>query len=117
MVLLSRLLPLLPRHIARFVLKHQVEVALEEQVPTWLPERTARRPQMSEDLPSDYQQDRLARYQQMIHLHEQGMTQGIIAQQIGVSLNTVRRWLANGCPETARGPYVSRLDPSLPYLF
>jgi transposase len=107
---------LLARHLAASR-KRQVEVALEEQVPTWLPERTARRSQMSEDLPSAYHQDRLARYQQMIHLHEQGMTQGIIAQQIGVSLNTVRRWLANGCPETARGPYVSRLDPYLPYLF
>jgi transposase len=53
----------------------------------------------------------------MIQLHEQGMTQSAIAQQIGVSLNTVRRWLVNGCPETARGPYVSRLDPYLPYLF
>jgi transposase len=97
--------------------KRQVEVALEEQTPAWLPERTARRAHTSEDLPSAYQQDRLARYQQMIQLHEQGMTQGALAQQIGVSLNTVRRWLVNGCPETARGPYVSRLDPYLPYLF
>jgi hypothetical protein len=97
--------------------KRQVEVALEEQTPAWLPERTARRSQTSEDLPSAYQQDRLARYQQMIQLHEQGMTQGAIAQQIGVSLNTVRRWLVSGCPETARGPYVSRLDPYLPYIF
>ena len=53
----------------------------------------------------------------MLPLHEQGMTQGAIAQQIGVSLNTVRRWLINGCPKPARGPYVSRLDPYLPYLF
>jgi hypothetical protein len=97
--------------------KRRVEVALEEQTPAWLPERTARRAQPSEDLPSPYQQDRLARYQQMIQFHEQGMTRGAIAQQIGVSLNTVRRWLVNGCPETARGPYVSRLDPYLPYLF
>ncbi len=78
--------------------QRQVEVALEEQTPTWLPERTTRRSQTSEDLPSAYQQDRLARYQQMIQLHEQGMTQGALAQQIGVSLNTVQRWLANGSP-------------------
>jgi len=97
--------------------KRQVEVALKEEIPAWLPERTARRAQTSEALPSAYQQDRLARYQQMIQLHEQGMTQSAIAQQIGVSLNTVRRWLVNGCPETARGPYVSRLDPYLPYIF
>ena len=107
---------LLARHLSASR-KRQVEVALEEQTPTWLPERTARRSQTSEDLPSPYQQDRLARYQQMIQLHEQGITQGAIAQQIGVSLNTVQRWLVNGCPETARGPYVSRLDPYLPYIF
>src|SRR5450755_4330868 len=97
--------------------KRQVEVALEEQSPDWSPERKTRRSQTSEDLPSAYQQVRLARYQQMIQLHEQGMTQGAIAQQIGVSLNTVRRWLVGGCPETARGPYVSQLDPYLPYIF
>ncbi len=107
---------LLARHLSASR-KRQVEVALEEQTPSWLPERTARRSHTSEDLPSAYQQDRLARYQQMLQLHEQGMTQGAIAQQIGVSLNTVRRWLVSGCPETARGPYVSRLDPYLPYLF
>ena len=80
---------LLARHLSASR-KRQVEAALEEQTPAWLPERTARRSQASEDPPSAYQQDRLARYQQMIQLHEQGMTQGAIAQQIGVSLNTVR---------------------------
>ncbi len=107
---------LLARHLAASR-KHQVEVALQEQTPACLPERKARRSGKPEDLPSAYQQDRLARYQQMIQLHEQGMTQGAIAQQVGVSLNTVQRWLVKGCPETARGPYVSRLDPYLPYIF
>src|SRR5713226_7257830 len=107
---------LLARHLSASR-KHQVEVALEEQSPDWSPEQKTRRSQTSEDLPSAYQQDRLARYQQMIQLHEQGMTQGAIAQQIGVSLNTLRRWLVSGCPETARGPYVSRLDSYLPYIF
>jgi transposase len=107
---------LLARHLSASR-KRQVEAALEEQTPAWLPERAARCSQTSDNFPSAYQQDRLARYQQMIQLHEQGMTQGAIAQQIGVSLNTVRRWRALGCPETARGPYVSQLDPYLPYLF
>jgi DNA-binding NarL/FixJ family response regulator len=65
-------------------------VASEEQSPAWLPERTVRRSQTSDARPSAYQQDRMARYQQLLHLHEQGMTQGAIAQQMGVSLNTVR---------------------------
>jgi|SRR5450755_946990 len=107
---------LLARHLSASR-KHHVQLALEEQTPDWLPQRNARRSQTAENLPSAYQQDRLARYQQMLQLHEQGMTQQAIAQQIGVSLNTVRRWLINGCPETARGPYVSQLDPYLPYIF
>src|SRR5258708_448585 len=81
---------LLARHLSA-ARKRQVEVALEEQTPAWLPERTARRAHTSEDLPSAYQQDRLARYQQMIQLHEQGMTQGAIAQQLALNLNTARR--------------------------
>jgi transposase len=106
---------LLARHLAASR-KRQVEVALQEQTPVWLPERTVRRSRKHEDVPSAYQQDRLARYQQMILLHEQGMTQAAIAQHIGVSLHTVQRWLVKGCPQTARGPYVSRLDPYLPYI-
>jgi len=70
---------LLARHLSA-ARKHQVEVVLQEQAPAWLSERTARHSQTSEDLPSAYQQDRLARYQQMIQLHEQGMTQGAIAK-------------------------------------
>ncbi len=60
----------------------------------------------------------MARYQQVIKLREQGMTQNAIAQQIGISLQTVQRWLAAGAfPESTRHRYVSQLDPYLPYLF
>jgi transposase len=107
---------LLARHLSASR-KHQVEVALEEQTPAWLPERKAQRSQTSEALPSVYQQDRMARYQQVIKLREQGMTQNAIAQQIGMSLQTVQRWLAAGAfPESTRHHYVSQLDPYLPYL-
>src|SRR5260370_14574935 len=107
---------LLTRHLSASR-KRQVEAALEEQTPAWQETRQPRRSRTPEEGLSPYQQDRLARYQQMIQLHKQGMTQGALAQQIGVSLNTVRRWLISGCPETTRGLYVSRLDPYLPYLF
>jgi len=107
---------LLARHLSASR-KHQVEVALEEQTPNWLPERKARRSQTSEALPSVYQQDHMARYQQMIKLHEQGMTQHAIAQQIGMSHQTVQRWLAAGAfPQSTRHHYVSQLDPYMPYL-
>src|SRR5260370_13331533 len=104
---------LLARHLSASR-KRQVEAALKEQTPAWQETRHPRRSRTPEEDLSPYQQDRLARHQQMIQLHKQAMTQGAIAQQIGVSLNTLRRWLVSGCPETARGPYMSRLDPYLP---
>jgi DNA-binding transcriptional regulator YiaG len=107
---------LLARHLSASR-KQQVQQALEEQTPDSLLEQKARRSQTSEVLPSAYQQDRMARYQQVIKLHEQGMTQNAIAQQIGMSHQTVQRWLAAGAfPECTRHQYVSQLDPYLPYL-
>ena len=107
---------LLARHLS-LARKHQVEAALKEQAPLWQEARKARRSYPSETLPSAYQQDRLARYQQVIKLREQGMTQQAIAQQIGISIQTVQRWLASGAfPQGTRHRYVSRLDPYLPYL-
>ncbi len=45
------------------------------------------------------------------------MTQQAIAQQIGISIQTVQRWLAAGTfPQSTRHQYVSQLDPHLPYL-
>ena len=46
------------------------------------------------------------------------MSQAAIAERVGVSSSTVSNWLAVGAyPETTRGPYVSRIDPYLPYVF
>jgi len=80
---------LLARHLSS-ARKHQVQQALKEQAPSWQETRKARRSQTSEALPSVYQQDRLARYQQVIKLREQGVTQQAIAQQIGISIQTVQ---------------------------
>jgi transposase len=107
---------LLARHLAASR-KHQVQQALEEQTVDELSKHQTRRSHPSEKHPSAYQQDRLARYQQVITLREQGMTQQAIAQQIGISIQTVQRWLAAGTfPECTRHRYVSHLDPYLPYL-
>jgi hypothetical protein len=98
--------------------KHQVEGALQAQAPAWREARQVRRPHPSEEVPSASQQDRLARYGQLIAWREQGMTQSAIARQLGVSLATVQRWLAaETFPTSTRGRYVSRLDSSLPSLF
>jgi len=108
---------LLARHLAASR-KTQVQKALQEQTPAWPETRTPRRSEKPEGLPSVHEQDRRALYEQMIALHEQGMTQSAIAQQIGVHLRTVQRWLAAGAfPEQKRSRYVSRLDPYLPYIF
>src|SRR5215471_20677888 len=46
------------------------------------------------------------------------MSQAAIAKRVGIGHSTVSNWLAAGAyPETTHGPYVSRLDPYLPYLF
>lgn len=46
------------------------------------------------------------------------MSHAAIAKRVGMGESTVSNWLAVGSyPETIRGPYVSRLDPYLPYLF
>jgi hypothetical protein len=46
------------------------------------------------------------------------MSHAAIAGRVGISPSTVSNWLAAGAyPETTRGPYVSRIDSYLPYLF
>ncbi len=65
-----------------------------------------------------YREQCLARYEQVIALRKLGMSHAAIAKRVGIGQSTVGNWLAAGAyPETTRGPYVSRLDPYLPYLF
>jgi len=46
------------------------------------------------------------------------MSHAAIAGRVGISPSTESLWLAAGAyPETTRGPYVSLIDPYLPYLF
>jgi transposase len=46
------------------------------------------------------------------------MSHTAIAERVGMGESTESLWLAAGAyPETTRGPYVSRIDPYLPYLF
>lgn len=45
--------------------------------------------------------ERDARYQQAVHLHEQGRSMKEIASQLGISQRTVRHWFARGvAPDT-----------------
>jgi DNA-binding XRE family transcriptional regulator len=71
-----------------------------------------------ERLQQAYREERLARYEQVVALRKLGMSQAAIAKRVGIGQSTVGNWLeACAYPETIRGPYVSRLDPYLPYLF
>ena len=60
---------------------------------------------------------RLKRYEEVMHLHEQGANQITIAAQTGLHRDTVRRYLtASGFHEITRPGKRSRLDPYKAYL-
>jgi transposase len=62
-------------------------------------------------------QRRLARYQQVLDLHQQGLAQKSIAQRLGLSTKTTRRYLQAGhLPEITRQRQPGVLAPYLDYL-
>jgi hypothetical protein len=65
-----------------------------------------------------YREERLARYEQVVALRKLGMSHAAIAERVGMGASTESlEPEAFVYPETTRGPYVSRIDPYLPYLF
>ena len=63
-------------------------------------------------------EERLAQYQQVVSLRQQGMSQTAIANQVGIGHATVSRWLAHGAfPEQQPRPRKTGLDPHLPFLY
>lgn len=62
-------------------------------------------------------QRRLGRYQQVLELHQQGLSQQTIGQRVGLSSKTVRRYLKLGhLPEITRQRRPGLLKPFLDYL-
>jgi predicted transcriptional regulator len=62
-------------------------------------------------------EQRLAQYQQVLVLREQGFSQTAIAEQVGISHSTVSRWLSHGTfPEQQPRPRSTSVDPYLPQL-
>jgi transposase len=65
---------------------------------------------------------RLARYEEVMALHREGVSQRAIARQLHLSRNTVQHYVSSpGFPERAEGTRLrnsrtSKLDPYLPYL-
>ncbi|EFH85218.1 ISL3 family transposase [Ktedonobacter racemifer] len=108
---------LLARHLA-IKRKKQTQETLDEHIPIWHATRSVRRSPKMERLQQAYREERLACYEQVVALRKLGMSQDAIAERVGMSQSTVSNWLLAGTyPETTRGPYISRLDPYLPYLF
>ena len=62
-------------------------------------------------------EERLAQYQQMVTLRRLGLSQAVIAGQMGISRSTISRWLRSGTfPEQQPRPRQTGLDPYLPFL-
>jgi transposase len=60
-------------------------------------------PPRAEQLQADRRAGRLARYEQVVALHQHGLSQGMISAQLGMSRKTVRRFQRAGSfPERAR---------------
>lgn len=105
------------RHLAVKRKAHPPDI-LEDHLPIEQAPRAVRRSPKVERLQQAYREERLARYEQVVALRELGMSHAAIAERVPMDASTVSNWLAEGCyPETTRGPYVSRIDPYLPYLF
>src|SRR5256885_6844507 len=108
---------LLARHLAT-KRQQKIQATLEEHIPIEHATRSLRRSPKVERLQQAYREERLARYEQVVALRKLGMSQAAIAKRVGIGQSTVGNWLAAGAySETTRGPYVSHLDPYLPYLF
>lgn len=75
-------------------------------------------PSKSEQRQQVTREQRLARYQAVISLHDEGMEIRAIARELGMGRGTVRRYIKAGSfPEMAkRRRRSSILDPHLPYL-
>lgn len=63
------------------------------------------------------EEERLARYEQVIALRKQGMSYQAIADHLGMGHATVQRWLKEGhFPKRKAREQASQLDPFLPYI-
>ena len=107
----------LARHLA-VKRQRQTQETVDAHHPIQHAPRSVRRSPKVEHLQQAYREERLARYEQVVALRKLGMSQAAIAKRVGIGQSTVGNWLAAGAySETTRGPYVSHLDPYLPYLF
>jgi len=101
--------------------KEKTEAKSEEQSSTSKPSSTpilTRQVSSAEQARLARRQRRLDRYNQVISLHQQGISIAAIARQMKMGRRDVRRFIRAGTfPERAQSPErPSKLDPFLPYL-
>jgi transposase len=107
---------LLARHLAASCNRHP-QAAADPQTPVGQSKRATRCSPKLEQLQQSRRQERLARYEQVVTLHKQGMSQAAIARQVGMGASTVQSWLAVGTfPERKPREQGCQLDRYLPYL-
>ena len=89
----------LARHLA---VKHQVKTqeVLDEPAPAWNDAGSSRRSPKVEQIQQSRREERLARYQQVIALRKQGMSQAALARRVGMGASTVQARAS--CWEVAR---------------
>jgi len=106
----------LARHLAAFC-KRQTQATTDSQTSVWQSKRASRSSPKLECLQQSRREERLARYEQVITLQKQGMSQAAIARQVGMGASTVQSWLAAGTfPERKPREQASQVDRYLPYL-
>lgn len=110
---------LLAHHLAKERTRQvQAHMAEKSQLPIWQPKRAPRHGPKLHQLQQARREERLARYQQVIAFHQQGLSQQAIADQTGIGHSTISRWLAAGTfPEKKPREQASQIDCYLPYLF
>jgi len=98
--------------------KRQTQVTAQEASPAWRAKRAPRYAPKLEQLQQARRQERMALYEQVIALHQQGLSQQAIAQRMSIGHSTISRWLAEGrFPERKPREQASQLDRYLPYLY
>ncbi len=108
---------LLAHHLAA-QRKEQTQARRDEHTTVWRPKRVARPSPKLERLQHARREERLARYEQVMALRNQGLSHQAIAELVGVGHSTVSNWLAaETFPERKPREQTTRLDPYLPYLF
>lgn len=103
----------LSRHLAA----HRTHIDLESRATMLSPTQSKGPPKKNPkraEVSQTKREERLAQYQQVIALREQGFSQTAIAAQVGVGHATVSRWLRHGTfPEQKSPQCRTRFDPHL----